>query len=138
MGGRQPNLAAIRASVDTVGRLSDSIVRMGPVSIGIDGVLSWIPVVGEVYSAAAAAFLLVQGVRARVPASVLLASAALMASRTAVTAIPLAGPAISDFYTAHKWSARMISRAIDRRIAKGDPLRANTDWTGPAPAPAAR
>ncbi len=54
MGGRQPNLAAIRASVDTVGRLSDSIVRMGPVSIGIDGVLSWIPVVGEVYSAAAA------------------------------------------------------------------------------------
>ena len=138
MARRRTDLEGIRNSVDAVGRLSDSIVRLGPVSIGLDGVLSWVPVVGEVYSGVAAGFLLVQGVRARVPASVLLASAALMASRTAVTAIPLAGPAISDFYTAHKWSARMISRAISRRIERSEAAGADSNWKGPAPATAAR
>ena len=113
-----PQLQAIRDSVDWVGQLSDSIVRFGPFSIGMDGVLSWIPVVGEVYSGAAATFLIVQGLRARVPASVLLGSAALMASRTVITALPLAGPAISDVFTAHKWSARWISRAIGRRMSE--------------------
>ena len=58
------------------------------------------------------------------PASTLLAAAALMGGRTLISAIPIAGPAASDLLTAHKWSARMIVAAIDRRIAAdagGDP-----------------
>ncbi len=57
-------LRAIRDSVSWVGRLSDSLVRFGPFSLGIDGVLSWIPGVGEVYSTLAGGFIVVQGVRA--------------------------------------------------------------------------
>ena len=127
-----PRLQSIRDSVDWVGQLSDSIVRVGPFSIGMDGVLSWIPVVGEVYSGAAAAFLIVQGVRARVPATVLLGSAALMASRTLITALPLAGPAVSDIFTAHKWSARWISNAIGKRMQEGEPAPSADLWTTPA------
>ena len=48
-------LRSIRESINLVGRLSDSIVRFGPFSIGIDGVLSWIPAVGELYSMGAGA-----------------------------------------------------------------------------------
>ena len=113
---REPDLDAIRSSIERVGRLSDSVFRLGPLSVGLDGILSWIPGVGEVYSGAAAAFLLVQGARARVPAHLLLVCAGLMASRTAITAVPLLGPVASDLFLAHKWSARILARAIERRM----------------------
>ena len=126
-------LRRIRDSVDRIGRLSDSIFRLGPFSIGLDGVLSWIPAVGELYSAGAAAFILIQGFRARVPASSLLMCAALMGGRTVISAVPFAGPAIADVLTAHKWSARIIVTAIDRMLqgAPGDvPAQRPARWGG--------
>jgi hypothetical protein len=123
------DLHTIRASVALVGRLSDGLIRIGPFSIGLEGVLSWIPGVGEFYGAGAAAFLLIQGARARVPVSTLLMAGALMSGRTLITAIPIAGAAASDLLTAHKWAARLIVAAIDRRIA-ADADRASraADW----------
>ena len=112
-----PELQKIRDSVQLVGRLSDSLFRLGPINIGVDGVLSWIPAVGELYSTAAAAFILVQGLRARVPASTLFVCAGLMGGRTLISAVPLAGPAAADLFTAHRWSARLVVRAIDRKLA---------------------
>lgn len=114
---RPPDLIAIRRSVERIGRLSDGLVRLGPFSLGIDGVLSWIPGLGEVYSLAAAVFLVAQGLRAGVPATTLAAAALLMGGRTAITAIPLAGPAAADLLTLHRLSARLIARAIDRKLA---------------------
>lgn len=120
MSGHSPRsaaeLARIRDSVAIVGRLSDSLVRLGPFRLGLDGVLSWIPGLGEIYSAAAAAFILVQGLRAGVPLHILVLCAALMSSRTLVSAIPLVGPAAADLFTAHRWSAKLVVRAIDARL----------------------
>jgi len=116
---RDPDLHAIRRSVEVVGKFSDGLLRVGPFSIGADGLMAWIPVAGEFYSAAAAAFLLIQAVRARVPLPTLLAAAALMGGRTVITAIPVAGPLAADMLTMHKWSAKLIVHAIDRRLAGG-------------------
>ena len=104
-----------------MGRLSDGLVRVGPWSLGLDGVLSWIPGVGEIYSAGAAAFLLGQGVRAKVPAGMLAVAAALMGGRTIITAVPFAGPLASDLLTMHRWSAKLIVAAIDKKLE--EPLR---------------
>jgi hypothetical protein len=120
----ETELRAIRDSVAFVGRLSDSLVRLGPFSLGIDGVLSWIPGVGELYSTVAGGFIVVQGARAGVPPAVLAGAAALLLLRTTVSAAPIAGALAADVFTAHKWAAAMIVRAIDRRL-------------GEAPAPAA-
>jgi hypothetical protein len=109
-------LARIRDSVAIVGRLSDSLVRFGPFRLGVDGVLSWIPGVGEAYSMIAGAFIIVQGLRAGVPAHILLLCAALMASRTTVSAIPFAGPLAADLFTAHRWSAKLVVQAIDAQL----------------------
>ena len=113
------DLRAIRDSVALVGRLSDSIVRLGPFSLGIDGVLSWIPGVGELYSTAAGAFIVVQGARAGVPFVVLVGAAAMLLARTVVNAVPIGGAALADVFTAHKWAAAMVVRAVDHRIAAG-------------------
>jgi hypothetical protein len=113
---RSPDLEAIRRSVERVGKLSDSIVRLGPFGLGVDGVLSWIPGVGELYSTAAGAFILIQAARARVSFPVFLAAAALMASRTAITAIPVGGAVAADLYRAHRLAAWLVARSIDRKL----------------------
>jgi hypothetical protein len=118
-----PDLQRLKASVERVGRLSDGLFRLGPISIGLDGILSWIPGAGELYGLAAAVFILVQGARARVPAHILLTCAAMMGGRTVISAIPWVGPAIADLITTHKWSARMIARAIDRPGASPNTIR---------------
>jgi hypothetical protein len=128
-------LVRLRHGVALVGRLSDSLVRLGPFRLGLDGVLSWIPGVGELYSTAAAAFILVQGVRARVPLGTLLTCAALMGSRTMVSAIPLAGPAVADIFLAHRISARLVVKAIDAMLPVADRTPPRVSWwsrlTGP-------
>jgi hypothetical protein len=112
----QAELRSIRDSVSLVGRLSDSLVRLGPFSLGVDGVLSWIPVVGEFYSAAAGIFILVQGVRAGTPTIVLARAALVLGARTLGDAVPLAGPLFADVFTAHKWAADMIVASIDKQL----------------------
>ena len=133
---REPDLYALRRSVDRMGRLSDNLVRLGPFSLGLDGVLSWIPIAGEIYSAAAAAIILTQGARARVPLTTLLLAAALMGGRTVIIAIPVAGPLVADLLTLHRLSARLIVAAIDRRIAGAGgtaPTGHAARWPSPAP-----
>ena len=109
-------LISIRDSVRWVGRLSDSLIRLGPFSLGVDGVLSWIPGVGEIYSTLAGGFIVLQGARAGVPLSILAMASALLVCRTFVSAVPLAGAAFADVFTAHRWAAGLIVHAIDRQL----------------------
>jgi hypothetical protein len=128
----ESELRSIRASVSLVGRLSDSIVRLGPFSLGIDGVLSWIPAVGEIYSMGAGAFILAQGIRAGVPATVLVSAAFILGLRTFGDAVPFAGPLFADLFTAHKWAARMVVEAIDRQLHTPAAPR-SVRWRGRSP-----
>ena len=114
-------LRAIRDSVALLGRLSDGLFRLGPLNVGIDGILSWIPGLGDIYSTGAGAFIVVQGARAGVAPSTLTGAALLMGLRTAIGAVPLAGSAVADLFTAHKWAAAMVVRAIDARLGAESP-----------------
>ena len=109
-------LRAIRDSIAKIGRLSDGLLRLGPFRLGLDGVLAWVPGIGEVYSAGAATYILVQGYRAGVPAGVLAVAGALMASRTVITAVPIAGAVAADLLTTHRWAAKLIVAAIDKML----------------------
>jgi hypothetical protein len=112
-------LQSIRDSVNWVGKLSDNILHVGPLTIGVDAVLTWIPGVGELYSTAAGAFIVVQGARAGVPWLTLAGAAAILALRTTASAVPLVGEVFAGVFTAHKWAAKMIINSIDRQIDMG-------------------
>jgi hypothetical protein len=114
----EPDLERIKRSVEFIGRLSDGLIRIGPWGIGIDGVLAWIPGIGEIYSAMAGAIILIQGARAKVPLHILLGAAALLISRMGFDAVPLGGPLVADLFIAHKWAARLVAGAIDKKLAK--------------------
>ena len=136
MAGSRDELISIRNSVAMVGHFSDGLLRFGPFRLGAEAALSWIPGVGEAYGAAAAAFLLVQGLRAGVSVGVLGLCAALMFGRTLISAAPIAGPLAADALALHGLSARLIVRAIDKRLARPDePVRpARRRWSGRRPA----
>jgi hypothetical protein len=130
MAPSREDLISIRRSVELVGRFSDGLLRVGPFRLGAEAALSWIPVVGETYGAAAAVFLIAQGLRAGVPVTVLATCAALMFGRTLISAIPLAGPLAADALALHGLSARLILKAIDARLADmAAPVRPTRSWT---------
>ena len=59
------DIEKIWTHVEGVKKLSDRAVGIGPFGIGLDGLLTWVPVVGTVYSVGAAGWLLVQAGRAK-------------------------------------------------------------------------
>ncbi len=133
-------LQDIRRRVEQVAKLSDGLVKIGGLRLGLDGVLAWLPGVGEVYSTAAGGYILYQGVRAGVPVATLAKCGALLLGRTGITAVPLAGPLAADFFTAHRWSAQMVLKAIDKKLAAmGSPVQPATGgfmrrmWSGKRP-----
>ena len=133
-------LQDIRKRVEQVARLSDGLVKIGGLRLGLDGVLAWLPGVGEVYSTAAGGYILYQGVRAGVPLTTLAKCGALLLGRTGITAVPLAGPLAADLFTAHRGSAKMVLKAIDRKLAAmGAPVQPVRDgfmrrmWSGKRP-----
>jgi hypothetical protein len=126
-------LIAIRRNVERVGRFSDGLLRIGPFRLGAEAALSWIPGVGEAYGAAAAVFLLLQGLRAGAPLTTLAICAALMAGRTLITAVPIGGPLAADALALHGVSARMIVAAIDAELARrgaAAPAKPRWRWIG--------
>jgi hypothetical protein len=112
------HLDDIRASVLRTRRLADKIVGIGPFSIGIDGVLAWIPVVGLIYSVGAGGFLLLQGVRARVSAGTLAKMAGLLLADSATDLVPLPiVPGAADMlFTAHKWAADALLKDMENTV----------------------
>jgi hypothetical protein len=51
-----------------------------------------------------------------VGAPTLMAAAGLLGVRTIAGSVPIAGSAFADLFTAHRWAAAMIVRAIDRKL----------------------
>ncbi len=110
-----------RRAIERIGKLSDNIVGVGPFGIGIDGILAWVPGLGDIYSIAAGGMLLLMGLRARAPIGVLLQVAMLVGLRSLIgaAAIPLLGPlypisgAVVDLFRGHKMSADLLSKTID-------------------------
>ena len=133
-------LQAIRTRVEQVGKLSDGLVRVGVFRLGVDGLLAWIPGVGELYSVAAGGYILYLGLQAGVSAQTLATCGALMLGRTTIGAVPIAGALAADLFTAHRWSAKLVLKEIDRKLAAaGAPVRPTAGdrfrrmWSGKRP-----
>ncbi len=122
------DISRIRSAIERIGSLSDNVIGLGPLKIGLDGILAWIPGVGTIYSLGAAALLILQGLRARAPASAMLQILVLLGLRTLVTSggeaaavltmLPITIPAelAVDLFRAHKWSADILLKAIDNTV----------------------
>ena len=61
------DIEKIWSNVEGVKKLSDRVIGLGPFGVGLDGLVTWIPGLGIVYSVGASLFLLFEalGIRAQ-------------------------------------------------------------------------
>lgn len=110
------DLHNIRSSIERTKKLSDNVIGIGPLGIGLDAVLNVVPGAGALYSAGAGLLLIFDGVRARASPMILVQMAAILAVDTVA---PLAGNLgkIADvLFTGHKWSADMLLKHMDETV----------------------
>jgi hypothetical protein len=117
------DLHNIRLGVERIHKLADRLVGLGPFGVGLDGILSFVPVpvVGVIFSGAAALALMIQAVRARASPGVLIHMAVLLTIDTLLD-VP-AGTPIGPFsgiadtlFTGHKWSANLLLKHMDDTV----------------------
>jgi hypothetical protein len=120
MARSEEDLHNIRLGVERIRGLADRLVGLGPFGVGLDGILSLVPVplIGTIFSGAAAFALMVLAVRARASPGVLIHMLVLLTIDTLLdlpAGTPL-GPfsGIADtLFTGHKWAANLLLKHMD-------------------------
>jgi hypothetical protein len=111
------DIEKIWSNVEGVKKLSDRALGIGPFGIGLDGLLTWIPVGGTAYSVGAAAWLLVQAARARAAPGTLLRMATYLGLDSTATAvgevIPFAPDVVDMLFPGHLMAAKALQKDIE-------------------------
>lgn len=103
----------IWSNVEGVKKLSDRVIGIGPFGLGLDALLTWVPVVGTVYTVGTGGWLMVQGLRARASPATLARMAAYMAFDTATGTVPLLGDAVDTLFPGQLLAARALQKDIE-------------------------
>lgn len=107
------DIEKIWSNVEGVKRLSDRAVGVGPFGIGMDGLLTWIPGLGDAYTIGAGGWLIVQALRAHATPGTLLRMAAYLTSDAATALVPLGGAVVDTLFPAHAMAAKALQKDIE-------------------------
>jgi hypothetical protein len=113
-------------SAETIKRLSDRLIGLGPFGIGLDGVLSWVPGVGPVYSAGAGLLLMGHAMHARASAATLLRMGFYLVIDTATDTVWGLGSAVDTLFPGHLMAAKALQKDIESRHGLPDEIDAKT------------
>ena len=111
------DIEKIWTNVEGVKKLSDRAVGIGPFGIGLDGLLTWVPVVGTVYSVGAAGWLLMQAVRVKASPATIARMVGYLGLDSATTAVgevvPFVPDAVDFFFPGHLMAAKALQKDIE-------------------------
>jgi hypothetical protein len=107
---------------------ADGLVRFGPFSIGLDGMLAPVPGAGTLFSLGAGLWLLAIALRARASRFTLARMSLYLAARTLASLVPLEGWLVEILFRGHAMAARALQKDIARRF--GEPGRAGVGKAG--------
>lgn len=124
------DLHNIRAGVERIAKLSDRIVGIGPLGIGLDGILAAVPGLGVLYSALAGLALMVYAIRARASLGTLLHMGVLLTIDTLIDLPDMVPSPISavvavfdTLFTGHKWAGNVLLKHMDDTLYVEGPAR---------------
>jgi len=111
------DIEKIWSNVEGIKKLSDRAVGFGPFGVGLDGLLTWIPVVGTVYSVGAGGWLLLQALRAKASPGTILRMVGYLGIDSATTvvgeAVPFAPDVVDFFFPGHLLAAKALQKDIE-------------------------
>ena len=100
-------------NVEGVKKLSDRVVGLGPFGVGLDGLLTWIPGAGDLYTVGAGGWLMLQALRVRASPATMSRMALYLLSDTATAAVPFAGAVVDTLFPAHLMAAKALQKDIE-------------------------
>ncbi|MET3782236.1 hypothetical protein ABIC32_002910 [Brevundimonas sp. 1080] len=103
----------IWSNVEGVKKLSDRVIGVGPFGMGLDAMLTWVPVVGTAYTVGTGGWLMLQAVRAKATPATLARMGAYMAIDTATGTVPIAGDIVDTFFPGQLMAARALQKHIE-------------------------
>lgn len=106
------DIETIWSHVEGVKKLSDRVVGIGPIGIGLDGLLAWVPGVGLAYGLGAGGLLMYFAVQARATPATLARMAAYLIVDNATDTVPLIGWAVDTMLPAHLMAAKALQKDI--------------------------
>lgn len=111
------DIEKIWANVEGVRKLSDRAIGIGPFGVGMDAVLTWIPVVGTVYTVGAGGWLMMQALRANASPATMLRMLGYLGLDTATSVVGEGVPVLPDvvdvFFQGHAYAARALQKDIE-------------------------
>jgi hypothetical protein len=131
------NAHAAWRSAEQIKRLSDRLIGVGPIGIGLDGMLAWIPGANLVYGLSAGGLLLMHAVRAEARPMTMAKMATYLAIDNLTDAVPVIGWAADTLFPGHLMAAKALQKDIEQR--HGLPadvevsLRKKRWWSGRQP-----
>lgn len=115
----QQAIDKIYDSVGVVKRLSDGIIKIGPINvIGLDGILAWVPglPLGAIYSVGASTFIMVQGIRARISPFTFVKTFLVLLADSGISSvsslIPILPAAADTLFQGHLYAAHIVQTEI--------------------------
>ena len=103
----------IWSNVEGVKKLSDRVIGIGPFGMGLDAMLTWVPVVGTAYTVGTGGWLMLKAVRAKATPATLARMGAYMAIDTATGTVPIAGDIVDTFFPGQLMAARALQKHIE-------------------------
>ena len=115
-------------SAETIKRLSDRLIGLGPFGLGIDGVLSWVPIPGvaALYSGAAGLMLMGHAFKAKASAATLARMAIYLVVDTSTDTIWGIGSIVDTLFPGHLMAAKALQKDIESRHGLPDEIDAKT------------
>ena len=111
---------------ETIKRLSDRLIGIGPFGIGLDGVLAWVPGVGLAYGLGAGGVLLYHAMQAGASAPTLARMAAYLAADNLSDTVPVLGWAVDTLFPGHLMAAKALQKDIEARHGLPDDIDTKT------------
>jgi hypothetical protein len=106
------DIEKIWSNVEGVKKLSDRAIGIGPFGVGLDGLLTFIPVAGLVYSVGAGGWLMVQAARAKASPTTMARMLAYIGLDSATSEVPVLGDAVDFLFPGHLMAAKALQKDI--------------------------
>ena len=120
-------------SAEAIKTISDRVIGIGPFGVGLDGLLTWLPGAGIIYSVGASIFLLFEAFRAGASLGTLLRMLSYLGIDALTSEVPVVGDVIDFFWQGHLMAATALQKDIeDKHGAPEDvPLKKRARKKGP-------
>ena len=111
---------------ETIKRLSDRLIGIGPFGLGLDGVLAWVPGAGLVYGLGAGGMLMFHALQAGASGPTLARMTAYLVMDNLSDTVPGLGWAIDTLFPGHLMAAKALQKDIESKHGLPDEIDAKT------------